>query len=257
MKVANLVAVVTGANAGLGRATALHLVRHKQMRVALIDRQFTDRDVVERAMGTPNVSFHVADVADRPQVSAAFEAIEQHWGQVHACVNAAGVAGTMRILKDGGPTDEFETFDRTIDVNLKGSFYVMAHAAAVMARNQPGPEIGERGVILNVSSVAAMEGSIGHVAYSASKAGVLGMVLPAARELAHQGIRVVAICPGFFDTAMVHGIKESALGRMTSHILYPKRLGEVEEFAALAGHLLENSYVNAATIRLDGGIRLS
>lgn len=257
MKLANRVAVVTGANAGLGRAAAVHLVREKRMRVALVDRIFTARDEIERELGAENVSFHLADISDKQQVACAFDAIAERWGQVHACVHAAGVAGTMRILKDGKLADEFETYHRTVDINLKGSYYVMAHAAAAMAQNPPLPGSGERGVILLVSSVAAMEGTIGHVAYSASKAGVLGMVLPAARELARLGIRVVAICPGFFDTAMVHGIKESALARMTSQLLQPKRLGKVEEFAALTSHLLENAYVNGTAIRLDGGVRLN
>lgn len=257
MKLEGRVAVVTGANAGLGRAAALHLVREKKMRVALVDLDFSARGQLEREMGGENVSFHIADVSDADQVASAFAAIGQRWHHFHACVNAAGIAGTMRILKDGELSDDFATFERTIDVNLKGSFHVMARAAAAMAHNPPDPGDGERGVILNVSSVAALEGTIGHVAYAASKAGVLGMILPAARELGRHGIRVIAICPGFFDTAMVHDIKEHALARMTSQIVYPKRLGEVEEFALLAAHLMENSYVNASFVRLDGGVRLN
>lgn len=256
MKLANRVAVVTGANAGLGRAAAVHLVRDKQMRVALVDRIFTARDEIETELGTENVSFHLADVSDKQQISAAFSAVEARWARIHACINAAGIPGTMRMLNTDGIAEAFETFERTLAVNLTGSYLVMAHAAQAMLQNPVPPNAGERGVIINLASVAAMEGDIGHVAYSASKAGVLGMTLPAARELGRYGIRVVSISPGFFDTAMVHSIKESARDRMISKVLFPRRLGKLEEFAALASQILECEYINATSIRIDGGVRL-
>lgn len=257
MNLIERVAVVTGANSGLGRASVRHLVHEKKMRVALLDRAFEDPETLEREFGPAAVSLHVADVADSDQVAKAFTEIESRWGSIHACINAAGIAGTMRLMGSKPQADLIETFRRTLAVNLTGSFIVMTNAAHAMVRNEPAPGDGERGVIINISSIAALEGSVGHIAYSASKAGILGMTMPAARELAQHGVRIVSVSPGFFDTPLVGAIKESARERMTSQVLFPGRLGKTEEFVTLISHILENTYINAANLRIDGGIRLN
>jgi 3-hydroxyacyl-CoA dehydrogenase/3-hydroxy-2-methylbutyryl-CoA dehydrogenase len=254
MKLHDRVAVVTGAASGLGRAAAIYLAREKGMRVALLDLPSAAGAELVAELGEAQASFHSLDVSDEKEVSDAIGQVTTRWGRIDACLNAAGIPGTTRMLSREGMPCGAEVLTRTLAVNLLGTFHVMSHCAAAMRINEA--QDGERGVIVNVSSIAAHEGRLGHVAYSASKAGVIGMMLPAARELGQHGIRVLTIAPGFFGTPMVDTISPKALESMTSAILFPKRLGDTDEFAALVGHVFENTYLNAEVIRIDAGTRL-
>lgn len=254
MKLHDRVAVVTGAGSGLGRAAAIYLVREKGMRVALLDLPSPRGAALAGELGMEHASIHAVDVSDEGQVSTAIAQVKERWGRIDACLNAAGVPGTTRMLSRDGIPCGAEVLRRTLAVNLLGTFHTMSHCASAMKANEALD--GERGVIVNVSSIAAHEGALGHVAYAASKAGVIGMMLPAARELGEHGVRVLTIAPGFFTTPMVDTIHPKALASMTSGILFPKRLGHTAEFAALVGHILENTYLNAELIRIDAGTRL-
>lgn len=257
MDLTDRIALVTGGASGLGRAAANHLVSTLGMRVALLDLPSSEGASAAVEIGLDRASFHPVDVSDESQVAASVAAVVGRWGGIHACLNTAGVPGTTRVLSREGVPCGGAAFARTLAVNLLGTFHVTSHCAAAMAANVPSEGDGTRGVIVNVSSIAAYEGNLGHVAYSASKAGVIGMMLPAARELASLGIRVMTIAPGLFPTPMAAGVSEKALEAMNSAILYPKRFGHLAEFARLVGHVFSNDYLNAEVIRIDGGARFS
>ena len=253
MDIVDRVAVVTGAGSGLGRATALALAK-AGARVAVLDRNaWAARSVAEEA-GAPTVPVTV-DVADRGSVTAAIAEVSGTFGRVDVCVNAAGIPNPGKVFGKSGPLD-IEQFQRVIDVNLVGAFDVMRQCAELMTRNlNPGLD-GERGVIINVSSGAAFEGQKGQAAYSASKAGLIGLMLPAARDLAHYGIRVVTIAPGLFDTGIFAGVDPKVVQALGTAALNPSRLGEPTEFASLVMHIIENRYINATTLSIDAGARL-
>ncbi|MGO9067342.1 SDR family NAD(P)-dependent oxidoreductase [Mycobacterium sp.] len=252
MDIVDRVAVVTGAGSGLGRATALALAK-AGARVAVLDRNAeAARSVVEQA-GATTIPVTV-DVADRASVTAAIAEVFETFGRVDVCINAAGIPNPGKVFGKSGPLD-IEQFQRVIEVNLVGAFDVMRQCAGLMTANDPGPD-GERGVIINVSSGAAFEGQKGQAAYSASKAGLIGLMLPAARDLAHYGIRVVTIAPGLFDTGIFAGIDPRAVQALSGAVLNPSRLGEPGEFASLAMHVIENRYLNATTLSIDAGARL-
>jgi NAD(P)-dependent dehydrogenase (short-subunit alcohol dehydrogenase family) len=200
-------------------------------------------------------AFARTDVALDADGQAAVDLSLRRFGAVHGLINCAGMATGAKLLGKDGP-HPLERFARTVTVNLVGSFNMMRLAAAAMVRNAPG-EDGERGVVVNTASIAAWEGQIGQAAYAASKAGVVGMTLPAARELAAHGIRVNTVAPGLFLTPMMKGLPEEvqlALGEATP---FPKRLGRPEEFAALVLHMVGNVMMNGETVRLDGAVRLA
>jgi NAD(P)-dependent dehydrogenase (short-subunit alcohol dehydrogenase family) len=244
------VAVVTGAASGLGRATARALAK-AGARVAVLDRNLEGARRVADELGAPATPVQV-DIGDRASVAAAFAEVTAAFGRVDICVNAAGIGTPGKILGKAGPLD-IEIFQHVIDVNLVGTFDVMRRCAELMAAN---PAEGERGVIVNVSSGAALEGQKGQAAYSASKAGVIGMMLPVARDLASLGIRVVTISPGLFDTEIFAQIPPAAVEALATAVLNPSRLGDPAEFAALLLHVVENPYLNATTLSIDAGARL-
>ncbi len=259
MELRSRVAVITGGASGLGWATARYLCLERGMKVALLDLPASRgvqaaAELTEEA-GAEVVSFHPVDVSNERQVRQVVTEVAGYWGGAQVLVNAAGIPGTTRILSRNGQPVGAATFAHTLQVNLLGTFLVLSEVSALMARNEPTAD-GERGVVINVASVAAYEGSMGHVAYAASKAGVIGMMLPAARELATHGIRVLTIAPGFFPTPMAHGIDQKVRDQMTSTILFPHRFGNLNEFARLVADLCENVYLNAEVIRIDGGLRL-
>ena len=227
MRIQGKTFLVTGGRSGLGEATA-----------ALLEREGATVVVAD---------LPETDVTDEDAVRALIEPLEQ----LHGAVNCAGIGGGARVI--GFPLDRFR---KIVEVNLIGTFNVIAHAAAKMAEGEPDEE-GTRGVIVNTASNAAFDGQIGQAAYSASKAGVAGMTLPVARDLASKGIRVVTIAPGPSDTPMLGPMREDIRESLTAQIPFPRRLGRAEDFAALVKHIVENEYLNGETIRLDGALRMA
>ena len=252
MKLSGSVFLVTGGGSGLGAATARHLARGGA-RVVVTDVKAEAAAATAREIGDAALSL-AADVCDEAQISAAVAAAKERFGGLHGAINCAGIAPGERVLGKTGP-HSLESFRRVIDVNLIGTFNVIRLAAQAISENEGG-EDGERGVIVNTASVAAFEGQIGQAGYSASKAGVAGMTLPIARELARVGIRVMTIAPGIFGTPMVAAMKPEVQASLAAQIPFPSRLGRPEEYAALVEHIILNSMLNGAVIRLDGAIRM-
>lgn len=248
MNLQDKVAIVTGAASGLGLATckALHAAGAK---VAGFD---LDAGKVQDALGPDMLGLGV-DVSDESSVKSAIETVVQKLGTVHIAVNCAGILGPSKTLSKGElfPTD---LWNRVMGVNLTGTFNVVRHAALAMSANE-ADENGERGVIINTASGAAKAGQMGQAAYSASKAGVIGMTLPVARDLAEHGIRVLAIAPGLFESGMSAGMPPKVSGAIVDKLLFPRRMGRPEEFAGLVRHLVENAYVNATTFDIECGVR--
>jgi 3-hydroxyacyl-CoA dehydrogenase/3-hydroxy-2-methylbutyryl-CoA dehydrogenase len=199
--------------------------------------------------------FLPTDVTDTGQVTAAIAEAIDRFGRVDLCVNAAGISPAARMVGRDGELFPLDVFKRTIDINLVGAFDVMRQAAGIMCRNEPG-ESGERGLIINVASIAAFEGQAGQAAYSASKGGVVALTLPLARDLAKLGIRVVAVAPGIMDTPMLAGIDDKRRQALIDIHVFPKRLGTPEDFAHLVRCIMENTLLNGEVIRLDAATRL-
>lgn len=250
MQIQGKVAIVTGGGSGLGRATAEALVR-AGAKVAVWDLKGAAAAAEALGGGTLGCD---ADVADEASVRVALQHTVERFGAVHACINCAGIASAARLVGRDGPHD-LALFERVIRVNLIGTFNVMRLAAAEMARNDPDTG-GERGVVINTASVAAYDGQVGQCAYASSKAAVVGMTLPAARDLGSLGIRVNTIAPGVFETPMMAGMPDEVREPLIAMVQAPKRLGDPAEFAALALQMIENGYLNGETVRLDGGIRM-
>ena len=252
MRLEGSVALVTGGASGLGEAT-VRMVVAAGGRAVILDRPGSAGDDIARALG-PQATFAPADVTSAEEVSGAMARAVERYGTVHVAVNCAGVGAAMRTITRQGPMP-LEVFAKVVAVNLTGTFNVSRLAAAQMASNEPNDE-GERGVIINTASAAAFDGQIGQAAYSASKAGIVGMTLPIARDLAALGIRVVTIAPGTFDTPMLALLPEEQRRALAAQIPFPPRLGRPSEFAALARHVIENVQLNGETIRLDGALRM-
>lgn len=250
MQLNGLGVLVTGGASGLGAATAERLAG-VGARVTIADlNTAAGLELAERIGG----QFVRTDVTDPAQCAAAVAAAT-NGGSLHALVCCAGIVLAERMLGRDGVHDPAR-FKRVIEVNLIGTFQMMLYAAQAMANNQPNDE-GERGVIVNTASIAAFDGQIGQVAYAASKAGVVGMGLPAARELARFGIRVMTIAPGIFDTAMMASLPAAARESLGAQAPFPSRLGRPAEYAALVQHIIENPMLNGEVIRLDGAIRMA
>lgn len=243
-------ALVTGAASGLGRATATALAE-AGAKVVLVD---LDAEAVAGAAAAIGGRRFALDVADAAAVEAAMPEIEA-LGSLRVLVNCAGIAPAGKIVGRDGPMP-LAAFERVVRVNLIGTFNLMRLAAAAMARLEPMAD-GERGVIVNTSSIAAFEGQIGQAAYAASKGGVASLTLPAARELAAQGIRVMAIAPGLFGTPMLLGMPEKVQESLAATVPFPARFGRPEEYAALVLHILANPMLNGSVLRLDGALRMA
>ena len=252
MEIAGRTVLVTGGGSGLGAATARMVVEQGGSAVvADVDTERGERvaaELGERARFVPT------DVTDEASVGAAVAAALE-LGGLHVAVSCAGIAPAERVLGRDGP-HSLARFVAAIQVNLVGTFNVTRLAAEAMAGNEPLAD-GERGVIVNTASVAAFDGQIGQAAYSASKAGVAGMTLPIARELARLGIRVMAIAPGIFDTPMLAAMPDQVRDSLGAQVPFPSRLGRPGEYAALVRHIVENPMLNGETIRLDGAIRMA
>jgi NAD(P)-dependent dehydrogenase (short-subunit alcohol dehydrogenase family) len=249
----NLAFFISGGSSGLGHATAKALIA-KGANVMLADINVSAGEKAVLDLG-PKAAFVECNVTDEASVQNAIAATVARFGGVHGAVNCAGVAPGERVVGKNGP-HSLANFTRTISINLIGTFNVIRLAAYQMSQQQPNAS-GERGVIINTSSVASFEGQIGQAGYSASKAGVNGMTLPIARELARSGIRVVTIAPGIFDTPMLQGMSEEIRTSLGAQVPFPSRLGRPDEYAQLAVHIVENEMLNGEVIRLDGAIRMA
>jgi len=252
MQVVDKTFIVTGGCSGLGEACV--------RRLSACGANVVIADINAAAGGTMmdelggHVHFGTTDVTSTAEVQSTVDAAIQHFGALHGVINCAGILGASRVISREGPHD-LELFSRVIKVNLVGTFNVLRLAANAMSANEPDVN-GERGVIVNTSSVSAFEGQLGQAAYSASKGGIASMTLPIARELARIGIRVVAIAPGVFNTAMIADAPDTVRDSLQSQTVFPTRLGEPAEYAAFAQHIIENPMLNGSVLRLDGAMRM-
>jgi len=252
MDVKGLAAVVTGGGSGMGAETARHLAQ-AGAKVAVLDINKANAEAVAAEIGGVAIE---CDVSSDASATAAFAAAKDAHGPVRILMNCAGIAPAARVVGREGPHD-LAFFSKVLNVNLVGTFNMLRLAAAEMSVLEPLNETGERGVIINTASVAAYEGQIGQAAYSASKGGVVGMTLPAARELARFGVRVVTIAPGLIGTPMLLSMPQEVQDSLIATTLFPKRLGLPAEYAKLALHIIDNAMINGETIRLDGAVRLA
>ena len=253
MRIANHTFFVTGGSSGLGKATSFLLVEQGANVIianlaaeggeALADR-FPDRAL-----------FIPMDVTDRASIENAVSTAAERFGALHGLINCAGVLVAERMIKKDGTLCDPETFHHCLEVNLTGTFETIRQISPLLANNQPNAE-GERGVIVNTASIAAYEGQVGLAAYAASKAGIIGMTLPLARELGALGIRVMTIAPGVFETPLFKETSSERLDQLEHQVPFPPRLGRPSEFAALVRHIIENPMLNGEVIRLDGALRL-
>ncbi|UQI42014.1 SDR family NAD(P)-dependent oxidoreductase [Vreelandella venusta] len=254
MQVKDCTFLITGAASGLGAATAERLIAAGGS-VVLCDM---NNSVLEHAkrLGDRAVAC-IADITSAEQMQQAIDEAIALGGEsgLSGVIHCAGVVSVAKLVDRNGNPADLEGYAKTININLVGTFNVMRLAAAAMAKNTPN-ESGERGVIINTASIAAFDGQVGQCAYSASKAGVVGMSLPAARELSRHAIRVMAIAPGVFETPMMSEIPDEAAQALAAAVPFPKRLGKPDEFAQLAEQIITNSMLNGEVIRLDGGIRM-
>lgn len=246
-----IAAVITGGGSGLGAATA-RLFAAQGIKVTVLDVNKDAAQAVADEIGGLAIACNVTDAASAEQALAEARAV---FGVERILVNCAGVAPGQRILGREAPMP-LDDFRRAVEINLIGSFNLMRLSAFAMAALEPMAD-GDRGVIINTASVAAYEGQIGQAAYSASKGGVVGMTLPAARELAKYAIRVMTIAPGLMETPMLMNMPPQVMESLVATTLYPHRLGRPDEYAALALHIVNNPLLNGETIRLDGGVRLA
>jgi NAD(P)-dependent dehydrogenase (short-subunit alcohol dehydrogenase family) len=253
MKLNQIRAVITGGASGLGNAVAVRLVA-AGAEVALLDVNEAAGESAVASLG-PAARFQLVDVTSESAVNDAIAATRDGMGEINLAVNCAGVAWARRLVNKEGPMPG-DFFRKVIEVNLLGTLLVAKAAAASMQSNTPNAE-GERGVIIMTASVAAFDGQIGQVAYSASKGGIVGMTLPMARDLASSGIRVMTIAPGIFRTPMMAAMPQEAQDSLGRQVPFPPRLGRPDEYAALVAHICENSMLNGECIRLDGAIRMA
>lgn len=252
MQISQQMALVTGGGSGLGAATARRLAA-QGAKVAVLDFDLPRAQAVADEIGGIAVR---ADVSDEAAVEAAVAKAADALGSApRIVVNCAGIGLAGRVVGREGKLST-DLFERTLRVNLFGTFYVMSHAARAMQTLDPVNDDGERGVIINTASVAAEDGQLGQTAYSASKGAIASLCLPAAREFAKTGIRVVAIAPGLFHTPMMEGLPPETTAQITANIPFPARLGHADEYAQLAEHIVTNPFLNGTTIRLDGAVRL-
>ncbi|OLO08769.1 3-hydroxyacyl-CoA dehydrogenase [Salinicola sp. MH3R3-1] len=259
MQLAERTFLVTGGGSGLGAATARMLIE-AGANVALVDQDIEAARSQAETLGKTALALQ-ADVTREADGERAIADTLERFGALHGLINCAGIAPAEKIHGKRG-VHGLDSFRRAIDINLIGTFNMLRLAVAAMQdrASNDGASIdddGERGVVINTASVAAFEGQIGQAAYAASKAGVVGLTLPAARELATSGIRVMAIAPGIFDTAMMQGMPAEVRDGLNAKVPFPRRMGHAEEYASLVRQILENRYLNGEVIRLDGGIRMN
>jgi NAD(P)-dependent dehydrogenase (short-subunit alcohol dehydrogenase family) len=250
MKAAGMTAIVTGGASGLGAAAARALAL-RGAHVTIFDINRANCEAIAQEIGGFAVG---CDITDNNSTVEAFRKSQERHGPARIVVNCAGIAGAMRVVGKNGPHN-LDLFRRIVEVNLIGSFNVLRLAAADMVALSPMAD-GERGVIINTASIAAFEGQIGQCAYAAAKAGIVGLTLPAARDLAKSGVRVMTIAPGLLETPMFSGLPQDAVEALAASTVFPARLGRPEEYGDMALHIVENILLNGSVVRLDGAIRL-
>jgi NAD(P)-dependent dehydrogenase (short-subunit alcohol dehydrogenase family) len=246
-------ALVTGGASGLGEATVRRLAANGAI-VTIVDRDTARAEALAKELGG-GVQFATADVTDADQVGAAVDQAASA-APLRIVVNCAGLGWAGRVVNRDGSPHDLGAFQFVVNVNLIGTFNGMRLGAAAIAKTEPVDDDGSRGVVINTASVAAFDGQIGQIAYSASKGGIVGMTLPAARDMAPIGIRVNTIAPGTMDTPLLGQLPDEGRQALARNIPFPKRLGQPDDFAALAQHLVENDYLNGEVIRLDGALRM-
>lgn len=247
--------VVSGAASGMGRGVASYFALKKGCRIVALDTDENGLASLEAEISEERMAGLVTDVTDEASVSASIEAGYRRFDAIHVCLSFAGIVAPLRIFDPETRVPNVATFRNVVAVNLIGTFNVMAHCAEKMSLNAPDTD-GEKGVIINIASSAAFEGQAGQTGYASSKAGVVGLSLPAARELAQVGVRVNCIAPGAFDTPMLQSVPQKIVDRILETVQFPHRTGHIEEIARLCAHICENNYMNAECIRLDGGMRV-
>jgi NAD(P)-dependent dehydrogenase (short-subunit alcohol dehydrogenase family) len=253
MQIQDSVAIIVGGASGMARATA-ELVASEGAKVAIFDLESSAGDEVAASLPGDAI-FRAVDIMDYEGVGTAIEGVARHFGAVHIGVNLAGgqVGGPSRTLSKKGPHD-LENFRRTLELNTVGSFNFLRLAAEQMAKNEPNAD-GERGCVINTASIAAYEGQIGQVSYSAAKSAIVGMTFVAARDLGNIGVRVNAIAPSLFNTGLVQKAPQEMKDALVAGAAFPLRMGEPREYALLAKAIIENPMLNGGTIRLDAGQR--
>lgn len=252
MQIAHHTFVITGGASGLGAATADYLVA-QQANVVLLDLNLEKLAAQVAKLGRQALSFQV-DICNEQQVQEALDATVAHFGAIDGVINCAGIATVGRILGKEAP-HSLELFMKTLQINVGGSFNLLRLASAMMSKNTPN-EQGERGIVINTASVAAFDGQLGQAAYASSKGAIASLTLPAARELAKFGIRVMTIAPGIFETPMMAGLSPEVQASLAADVPFPPRLGKPAEYAQLAAHIISNPMLNGETIRLDGALRM-
>ena len=251
MHVKDKVFMVSGAASGLGAATA-RMLAQAGARLMLVD---LNAEALQAQATELEAGYAVADITQADAAQAAVDMALHSFGELHGLVNCAGVVAGEKILGKQG-AHSLESFSRIININLIGTFNLLRLAAEAIAKSTANAE-GERGVIINTASVAAFDGQVGQAAYAASKGAVASMTLPAARELARYGIRVMTIAPGIFETPMMAGMSDDVRAALSADVPFPPRLGKPDEYAALVCHIIENSMLNGEVIRLDGALRMA
>ncbi|MEO5838640.1 MAG: SDR family NAD(P)-dependent oxidoreductase [Acidimicrobiales bacterium] len=254
MKPSGAVAVVTGGASGIGRGVVELLVA-RGGRAVIADLESSAGGEVAQQLG-PNVRFVPCDVTQPAMVEAVVAAALDAFGRIDLLVSCAGVSIGARIVGRDGVLHSLDLFRKHIDINLVGMFDMIRNVAGAMAKNEPGDD-GERGLIVNIASIAGYEGQVGQAAYGSSKGGVLAMTLPLARDLGQLGIRVMCICPGTMDTPLLAGLSRDFIDRLAENNVFPKRVGVPADVASLVAQLMENTYFNGEVIRLDAGLRLA
>ncbi len=251
MELVNKIALITGGASGMGAATA-RLLTTAGMKVAILDQHLENTELLAKEIKSLAI---YADVTDEDSIKTALAEVVAKLGAVHVVINCAGIAPAARIVGRAGPMS-LTDFQQVLQVNLVGTFNVMRLVAAQMMQQSPINTEGERGVIINTASIAAFEGQVGQAAYSASKGGIVAMTLPAAREFGPFGVRVMTVAPGVIATPMMEKMPSTVCENLSATVPFPKRMGNAEEFAQLVKHIIENTYLNGSTIRLDGGLRM-
>ncbi|MGZ4643274.1 MAG: SDR family NAD(P)-dependent oxidoreductase [Blastococcus sp.] len=254
MKTFDVAAVVSGGASGLGEATTRELAA-RGAAVTILDVQEEKGKALAAELGG-HTTFVRTDVTDEASVRAAIEEATGKDRPLRIAINCAGIGWAQRTVGRNGEPHDLEPFVKTLMVNLVGTFNVLRLAASAMSQTEPG-EDGERGVVVNTASIAAYDGQIGQLAYSASKGGIVGMTLPAARDLAAVGVRVCTIAPGLVDTPLLGSLPEEARAALSAGVPFPKRLGRPSDFAELALDIIEHGYLNGEVIRMDGALRMA